>query len=315
MTDANKLAIGIDVGGTFIKAGLVSSRSDVVAKGELPSEAERGPDHMIGRMAELATGLLKQVPLSASLTGIGLGIPGTLSHREGIVYSPPNLPGWRNVPVATKLAERVKLPVTLENDANCAAIAEYAGGAGRGSRHMVLLTLGTGVGGGIILDGKLWRGADECAAEIGHTIVHVGGRRCGCGQLGCLEAYASASSTAARAAEALTVGRSSSLSALKSLTAKDVLVAAKAGDALAREVWNDSCLYLAVACVNLHHLLNPDLIVLAGGMSAAGDDLLGPVREAVSSMGSRMINKPPKICLAKLGNDAGFIGAALGVFE
>lgn len=319
MTDATIFSIGIDVGGTFIKAGLVSPDGAVVAKDESASEADRGPDHMIVRMAAAANRLRTIAPKGATIVGVGLGMPGTLSHRDGIVFMPPNLPGWKNVPVAALLRERTGLSVSLENDANCAAVAEFTCGAGRGRQHLVLLTLGTGVGGGIVLNGKLWRGADECAAEVGHTLVQMNGRRCGCGQLGCLEAYASASSTAMRAEEAIKAGRPSSL--LAELRAKgrlsslDVVNAAGAGDALANEIWTETCRYLAIACLNLHHTVNPELIVLAGGMCAAGERLLSPVMNAVHEFGSRMINKSPTICLAELGNDAGFVGAGLTVFE
>lgn len=319
MTDATTFSIGIDVGGTFIKAGLVSPDGAVVAKDESASEADRGPDHMIVRMAAAANRLRTIAPKGATIAGVGLGMPGTLSHRDGIVFMPPNLPGWKNVPVAALLRERTGLRVSLENDANCAAVAEFTCGAGRGRKHLVLLTLGTGVGGGIVLDGRLWRGADECAAEVGHTIVQVQGRRCGCGQLGCLEAYASASSTAARAEEAMKAGRASSLSNVLQtkgrVSSLDVVNAAGAGDVLANEIWTETCRYLAIACLNLHHTVNPELIVLAGGMCAAGERLLNPVMAAVGELGSRMINKPPMICLAELGNDAGFVGAGLTVFE
>lgn len=316
MPKRSNTAIGIDVGGTFMKAALVTSAGDVLAKESVSTEADGGPDHMIARMAELVR-RMKAVARAKSERpkAVGLGMPGTLSHREGIVYAPPNLPGWKNVPVAKLLSDAVGLSVILDNDANCAALGEYVRGAGRGTRHMVLLTLGTGIGGGMILEGKVWRGADASAGEWGHTIVHIEGRQCSCGQNGCLEAYASASSTAMRAAELIVAGEESVLKQIldrgEQLTAEDVVAAAERGDDVARRVWQETCKYLAVACRNIQHAIDPERIILAGGMSAAGRHLLDGVTESIAQFGSKMIVRAPDIRLAELGNDAGFIGAAL----
>jgi glucokinase len=317
MADNN--AIGIDVGGTNIKAGLVAATGQVLARQSIPTKAENGVEHMIALMAELA-GRLRGSTEAAKHppTAIGLGMPGTLSHLRGIVFAPPNLPGWRNVPVVELLQKATGLRVVLENDANCAAVGEHLCGAGQGARHLVLLTLGTGIGGGLILDGKLWRGADESAGEWGHVIVQIDGRLCNCGQRGCLEAYASASSTAARAVERIRSGQPSSLKATLDsgveVTAETVLMAAGAGDELAQSVWQETCDYLAIACLNIQHSINPQRIVLAGGMSVAGERLLDPVHRAVERIGSKLIASPPDIRLSRLGNDAGIIGAALTVF-
>jgi glucokinase len=179
---------------------------------------------------------------------------------------------------------------------------------------MAMLTLGTGIGGGVVLNGGLWRGRHENAGELGHKIVVPEGRACKCGQRGCLEAYASASTTAKRAEELVAAGRKSSLGDVvargEKLTSKHVCAAARAGDVLAREVWDETCKLLAVACVNLQHTLNLERIILAGGMSAAGDDLLRPVREHFERQMWADIGDRPEIVLAEMGNDAGFVGAA-----
>lgn len=315
-----RAAIGIDVGGTAIKAGLVGSDGLVYEKTSVGTDVDRGVDHVLGRLAELVHHFLS-VAASRKLDtrGVGLGMPGTLSRRRGVVIAPPNLPGWRNVAVVERLSARVGMNVLLDNDANNAALGEYLCGAGRGVGDMVMLTLGTGIGGGIIHHGRLFHGARENAGELGHTIVHFGGRRCACGQLGCLEAYASASSTAARARERLAAGESSilkeTLAVRGEITANDVLVAARRSDALAAEVWQDTCRYLAIGCINVQCAIDPERIVLAGGMSAAGEELRKPVAEAVAQFASPMLGVPPEISLAELGNDAGFIGCAMSILQ
>lgn len=313
-------AIGIDLGGTDIKGGLVSSNGDIVARASTATEADHGPDHVIGRIVDLVRRLTKTAEdRSLPVKGVGLGAPGTLSRERGVVVAPPNLPGWRDVPVVERIEAATAMAVVLDNDANNAAWAEFKCGAGRGTRSMVMLTLGTGIGSGIILDGKLVRGSHESAGELGHTIVEINGRRCKCGQLGCLEAYASAAQTAARATEAVAAGRPSVLRRAfergETIDASMVAEAAAAGDAVATEVWTDTCRYLAAGCINILHTLDPDRIILAGGMSAAGDRLLTRVTEAFDAMASEMLGARPAMRIAELGNDAGFVGAGLSVFE
>lgn len=321
MTDsARNLSIGVDLGGTAIKAGLLDDRGSVLQAMAIPTEANHGVDHVIARLADV----VKQHHVAAQaltrhVQGVGIGVPGTLSRQRGMVISPPNLPGWKNVPIVDRLKAATNLSIWLDNDANNAALGELLCGAGRGVHDMVMLTLGTGVGGGIIAGGKLWRGAFENAGELGHMIIEAGGRRCGCGQLGCLEALASATGTVTTARELLAAGRESALQQIiksgRDLQCEDIVKAADAGDAVAREAWLQTCRYLAMACINIHHILNPQRIVLAGGMSSAGDSLLRPVKQAVAELGSKMLGDPPEIRLAELGNDAGFIGSAMSVFQ
>jgi glucokinase len=307
----SKCAIGIDVGGTAIKAGLVTDSGKVLIRDGLATLTGEGPDAIIPQIAEL----VDRMKQGKAVDAVGVGMPGTLDVSNGIVHAAPNLPGWQEFPLVRTLSTAVGLPVTLENDANCAAIGEHACGAGAGLQHMVLLTLGTGVGGGMILGGRLWRGADGAAGEWGHTIVRIGGRRCNCGQSGCLEAYASASNTALRATEVVRSGRDSILGKVLdehgSLTSQDVERAAQQGDSVAHEIWQETCEILAIACINIQHAVNPECVVLGGGMSAAGSVLLDGVRAAVERMGSRIVGKPPEVRLALLGNEAGFIGASI----
>jgi len=316
MTDitAYDSAIGVDLGGTRIKAGAVDRDGRVVARVTIDTEADGGPDHVIDRIVAVIEELLDTPAVSkAPMVGVGIGAPGALSQSRGVVISPPNLPGWREVAIATKVGTRVKLPILLENDANCAAVGESLAGAGRGIRDLVMFTLGTGVGSGIILEGRLLRGHFESAGELGHTIVQPDGRACLCGQRGCLEAYASAGHIARRVREAMEAGETSSLADTLAergeIDAQDV-AAASEHDVLAGRIWDDACRYLAIACVNAQHAMNPQRVILGGGMSAAGDRLLTPVREHFNRLTWPGVNDRPEIVLASLGDDAGLIGAA-----
>jgi len=307
--------VGVDLGGTNIKAGVVTIRGEVVSSLSIPTEGQGGPDHVIQRMVTAALKAIEAARLTRDrILAVGIGAPGSMSHKRGIILSPPNLPGWSNVPVRDLVAKGTGLPANLENDANAAAYGEYWVGGGRGTRDMVLFTLGTGIGGGVIVDGRLVRGFFDNGAELGHMIVQPGGRLCGCGQHGCVEAYASAHYTAVRAVEAIRNGEPSSLkSRLEAGLAVEtphVVEASKAGDPLARRVWEETCRYLAVACVNMQHFSNPEKILFAGGMIGAGAYLLEPVRKFFLELTWKAAQDYPQIEFATLGNDAGFIGAA-----
>lgn len=321
MTDTSThVAIGIDLGGTDIKSGLVAEDGTIVNSEMIPTVASRGVDHVIERMVGLIN-MHRECAESRSfhLRAVGVGAPGTLSHCRGVVIAPPNLPGWRNVPIVDRIETATGLRVVLENDANNAALAEFLCGAGRGCRSLVMLTLGTGIGSGIILDGHLFRGSNELAGELGHSIVQLDGRPCNCGQRGCLEAYASAAATAARARERIDAGEVSSLSRIveqgQQIDAARVAEAARAGDDLARRLWLETGRYLAVGCINIMRAFDPERIILSGGMSHAGDYLLQTVVTAFDEMSSDMLGDQPDIRIAELGNDAGLVGAALGVLR
>lgn len=313
-------SIGIDLGGTNIKGGICDRGGRLTHKDALRTEADRGFEHVLGRMGELVDRLLRQSGKSREeIAGVGVGAPGPMSHSKGLIYGAPNLPGFVNQPLRDLLAERIAMRVVLENDANAAAFGEYAAGAGRDVRNMVMLTLGTGVGGGVVLDGHVWRGSFDNAGEVGHMIIVPDGRPCPCGQRGCLERYASANAVAERLREAVETGADSKLKPLvtagEEFDARDVEVAMGAGDALARRIWEETCYYLALCAVNLRHLLNPEMIVLAGGLIRAGRLLLDPVREKFANLSWHIAPDAPTIALATLGTDAGTIGAAALVWE
>jgi glucokinase len=246
---------------------------------------------------------------------VGIGSPGPLDLDAGVVIGMPNIPGFQNVPLRDRLAERVGMRAVLENDANAAAVGEYMVGSGRGTSLMVLLTLGTGVGSGIIIDGRLLHGSHGIGGEVGHMIVDPGGEECGCGQRGCLERYASATYLARHARRLIErEGRPSRLAEVLrekgDIDARDVCDARRAGDALAGEVWDRAVRFLAIACVSLCRVLDPDRIVLGGGMAKAGDDLLGPLRAHFRREHWNLAPPRTELALASLGNDAGVIGAA-----
>lgn len=316
---SRRFTVGLDLGGTNIKAGLLDEAGRLVHRKAIPTEGERGYAHVVSRLAAVVGDLLAEAHVNrAEVIGVGLGSPGPMSPEDGIVHGAPNLPGWVNVPVQRDLSSATGLPVMLDNDANLYALGEFTAGAGRASRDMVLLTLGTGIGGGIILNGQLFRGRHGNAGEVGHMLVVPDGRACPCGQRGCLERYASATAVAERFADAVRAGEPSLLAerihAGVGVSSREIAAAAGT-DALAGRIWDEACRFLAVACVNLQHVLNVEQIVLGGGMIGAGELLLRPVREHFERLTWRVAKDAPRIELARLGDDAGIIGAAAAARE
>jgi len=315
--------IGIDLGGTNIKAGLLDEHADIASKFSIPTEVEQGTDRVIDTIVTAIGRAVDEAGVDrAAVLGIGIGSPGPLSHQKGLIINPGNLPCLQNVPLRAIISERTGIKTTIENDANAAAWGEFWAGAGRGVKDLVMFTLGTGVGGGVITDGRLLRGFYENGAELGHIIVQPGGRKCSCGQCGCVEAYSSAYYLARRAEELIADGRQSVLKsrveAGEVLVAEHIVEAAKAGDELAEQVWDDACRYLATAVVVMQHVANPERVVLAGGMIAAGEFLLKPVRGYFRNFRKltwMLMEDFPDILFATLGNDAGLIGAAGRAWE
>ncbi len=310
-----KYYIGVDLGGTNIKAGMVTDRGKVIVKTSLPTEADKGPDYILDRICEAVENVRRRSGLHKEhIGGVGVGSPGTLDIKSGVVLYPPNLPGWRNVAVIEYVTNKTGLRAVLENDANAAAYGEYWAGAAKGAQSMVMFTLGTGIGGGIIVDGKLIHGNTDCAAELGHIIIEVNGRKCPCGNYGCLERYASANALATRFAEAVAEGAESSLAAKvkagENVTSKMVYEAALEGDELSNRLFWETGTYLGIGIVNLLHTINPARVVLAGGLIGAGDLLMRPVRETVEKRALPDAQRNCVICFATLGEDAGLIGAA-----
>jgi glucokinase len=311
---SNRYYVGLDVGGTTMKAGVVDDAGRPLSAVSLPTEAQRGQEFGLARMCETIRAAARQAGLDmGEVAAIGVVTPGTMDIPAGIILDPPNLRPWQNVPVRRHVEQVFGLPTAFQNDANAAALGEFWAGAGRGVHSMVLFTLGTGVGGGIVLGGQILTGQHSHGAELGHMKIEMTNpRQCGCGRWGCLEAYASATAVVKRAAEALQRNRGqSSLHRLaEALTARDVFEAAAAGDTLAQGLVKETAFYLAVGTVNTMHTLDPDMVVFGGGMTAAGEDFLERIRFHVRELAFPVCAERTQVCYAKLGSDAGFIGAA-----
>lgn len=308
--------LGIDLGGTNIKIGCFDADLKLIGKISVPSGAEMEPKSVVEEFHSASSELLKQHELSlADVSAIGIGSPGLINTTKGIVEAAPNLPLFKNVPFKDMVAKRFGKPTVLENDADAACWAEYVLGAARGVDHMIMLTLGTGIGGGIVSDGNLIHGPTGGAAELGHVIIYPAGRLCPCGQNGCVEAYASATSTAARATEAVQKGGRSSLTTVleeqKKITCKDVFEHAGNGDSLANEIVDGTAKALALLCVQMVNTTEPHSIVFAGGMIAAGDTLLDRIRHFYREYIGPLSKKGNlQLCFALLGEDAGITGAS-----
>lgn len=310
--------VGIDLGGTNIVVGCVSEDGTKV-RGLVsePTHADLGPDSVVQRMVETAKrsmGRLAAEEPGAKVIGVGIGAPGPLDFHRGVVLLAPNL-GWKDMPLRDRIAKALGLPAALDNDANCAALGEWWQGAARGTEHALTVTIGTGIGGGVILHGKIYHGASDCAGELGHTTIDMDGRRCACGNYGCLEAYASGPAIALRAAEALQSGYESSLRArvggeLSKLTAQTVYDAAAEGDELALEVVRDTASYLGAGIANFLNIFNPQVVVVCGGVTAAGERLFGPMQREVARRAFKPAVEACRIVPGMLSGTAGVIGAA-----
>jgi glucokinase len=308
--------LALDIGGTKLAAGVVSADGRVHSFVERPSLAGRGPDDMLERLFTLGREALEVAGVGADeIMAVGIGCGGPLDVVRGLVQGPPNLPGWDDVPIVGQAEKAYGVPARLENDAVAAALGEYQHGAGRGTQSMVYLTISTGVGGGVILDGRLMRGRSGNGGEIGHMIVVHDGRPCPCGSRGCLEAYCSGTSIAARARELLDGGAESVLSSLVNLTAADVSYAAADGDPFAAALWDDTTDILGTGVASLSNLFEADVIVLGGGVTRSGDRLLLPVRKRVAELAFTFAGEPSRVVLSELGEQVGVVGAATAAFE
>jgi glucokinase len=305
------IIIGVDLGGTNIKAGAITREGNVLYRCHRPTEGEGGPEKVCDNMAEAVRECRQNLPDGGQPIGMGVGTPGPLDLARGLVVDAPNLPGWENIPVRQMMEERTGLECELENDANAAALGEQWVGAGHGGSSLVLLTLGTGIGGGIVLDGKVWHGFGDCAGEIGHMSIDPEGPRCNCGNWGCVEAHASATAMVRRMRETIEDGTGSSLAdKLDEMTAKDIYEAAVDGDSAASENIHMTGFYLGVAVSNIMHILNPEVVVFSGGVTAAGNMLLRPIRQTARERTMEACRRDVKIRFGELGGDAGVIGAA-----
>ena len=312
----SEVIIGVDLGGTNVKAAVVTREKQLLAKDSRPTRADEGPNAVMDVMQETVEDLLKTTGLSKeNVLAAGFGAPGPMNWQTGVVFSPPNLPGWQDVPLGDDMEMRLGVPCYVDNDANVACYGEFWMGAGKGTESMAVLTLGTGVGGGVVTFGKLLRGIDGTAAELGHLKVQRDGRQCGCGAKGCLEAYASVSGLARTAIEALESGRESALTTLcngdlNSIDGKMIFDAARDGDEVAQWVFEETATWLGLGISSIISYQNPEKVVLCGGMIAAGDMLFEPVRRVAKANSFEVPGNRCEIVPAALGNDAGVLGSA-----
>ncbi|CAN5672051.1 glucokinase [soil metagenome] len=320
MSAEKRWIAGVDLGGTNIAVGLLPVEGgDVLGLRIMPTESHRGPKFVVDRIVSMLKGVIQEVLEATgatrdSIAGVGIGSPGPLNRSAGVVINTPNL-GWRNFPLRDLISNAVGLPATLDNDANCATYGEWWLGAGRNVDTLVGLTVGTGIGGGIVLNGRIYHGISDVAGEIGHMTIDSTGRKCKCGNYGCLEAYSSGPAIALRAVEGIEAGAETLLiemvdNRLEQITAATVYEAAVEGDPYATEVMKDTAKFLGAGVANIINILNPEMVVIAGGVTRAGDHLFQPLRAEVRRRAFRSAQECCDIVSAELPGTAGVVGAA-----
>ena len=310
-----KYKIGVDVGGTNVKVALVDKTGSIVYSDTVPTRAEMGYEYTISNIIKAIQDLLKESKVAKeAIEGIGFGFPGQIDCDNGIVRLATNIPGWVNIPIADIVSKEFGIPVKVDNDVRCAALAELNYGAGKGANNMICITVGTGIGSGLIVNGKLVRGASNAAGELGHIKLQMeGGPICGCGDTGCLEAFASGPAIVAMAEEYIKGGKSTKYRELANpdITPYIVSEAAKQGDVVAKKIFEIIGNYIGIGLASVVNLLNPEKVVIGGGVADAGDLLFIPIKEALKKRAMPIQKAAVEIVHAELGNTAGVIGASL----
>ena len=315
-----KKVLAFDLGGTKIAFGVVAENGEVLGSDKIETLAKQGPEQAIQRVNLAAQSLLQKLNIKPQeLIGIGIASPGPLDISKGCVDGSPNLPGWSGYSIEQGLSSFFNLPARIDNDANAAALGEYKFGAGKNKKNMVYITVSTGIGGGVIVDGRLMRGANGNAAELGHLTLNINGPACPCGANGCFEMYASGTAIARRTREAIQAGaRSQILSlagSLEKITTHHILAALQKEDELAKKIWNETTEYLGRGLAVVINTFNPELIVVGGGVTAAGELLFTPVREKALRYAFPRLAAVCSIVPAGLGSNVGVVGAAACAFE
>ncbi|NIN13453.1 MAG: ROK family protein [Gemmatimonadales bacterium] len=314
-----RLIVGVDIGGTKVVVGTVpEDGSTVFGLQQVPTRVADGADAVVGQVTRLVANSLEATKTTLGVKqldviGVGIGAPGPMDIARGMVLMSPNL-GWRDFPLRDRVSEEVGLPAALDNDANCAVFGEWWMGAARGAHTVIGLTIGTGIGGGFVLGGDIYHGASDIAGEFGHMSIDSTGRRCKCGNYGCLEAYASGTAIASRAIEGIEAGAETRLPAyvgdhLEAITAQVVYEAARDGDDYALEVIKDTAHFLGAGVANLVNIFNPEIVVILGGVTAAGDRLFAPLRAEVTRRAFRPAVQSCRIVPGELPGTAGVFGA------
>jgi len=310
-----KFRIGVDVGGTNIKIALVDAQGTISYSNTLPTRAEMGYEYTIANMKQAISDLMKETKTNKdNIEGIGFGFPGQIDYKNGIVRLAPNIPGWVEVPIAEMVEKEFHIPTRVDNDVRCATLGELNFGAGRDCDNLVCITVGTGIGSGLVVNGKLVRGASNAAGELGHIKLQMdGGPLCGCGDYGCLEAFASGPSIVAMAEEYIKGGKSTKYRELANpdITPYIVSEAAKQGDVVAQRIFAIVGEYIGIGLASVVNLLNPEKIIIGGGVADAGDILFKPIIETLQKRAMKVSASAVEIVPAQLGNTAGVIGASM----
>lgn len=309
--------LAVDLGGTNLRVAAISPGGEMLLRESAPTRAEEGHDSVIARMAELCQAVAEKAGLAGDAP-IGVASPGPLNPRTGVVIFTPNLPGWRDVPLGPMLSERTGRPVRVSNDGNCAALGEARFGAAAGLSDVVYIGLGTGVGGGLILDGKLYEGGFGMGVELGHVVVATDGPRCTCGSIGCLESFVAGWAVSREAQLVCTTvdgDRIRSFADGKKVDARAVTLAAKEGDPAAIEILGRAGRALGAAMGAFINIFNPEAIVIGGGLSVSGDAILAPAKAAMASYSFQGLRVQASIRLATLGDDNGLYGAGALALE
>lgn len=310
-----KYYVGIDLGGTNIVAGIVDENYNIIAKASTKTNCPRPEKEIADDMAKMALKAVANANLTVDqIEWIGIGTPGIANSSTGIIERASNL-GFKNTPMVKYIQETINKPVFIENDANAAAYGEYVAGAARGAKNAVCITLGTGVGAGIVIDGKIYAGSNFAGAEVGHTVIEVDGAQCSCGRRGCFEAYSSATGLIRMTNEAIAEHPDCIMAKMAEekgkVTARTSFDSMRAGDKYAKAVVNKYIKYLAAGITNTINIFQPDVLCIGGGVCNEGDPLLLPVKALVNEEDfARNSEKKTEIVIAELGNDAGIIGAA-----
>ena len=309
-----KYVVGVDLGGTKIYTALVKLDGSIVKEVTVPTEANKGEDVVLNKILKTIDEVIDGIDIN-DIQSIGIGSPGPLDVENGLIVYTPNLP-FKNFNIVKPIVDKYNLKTYLDNDANVATLGEYMFGAGKGSKNMVFITVSTGIGGGAIINGSLFRGSTSNALEIGHATVMKGGPRCGCGNTGCSEAVASGTAIMKRAKEAVLSKVETSLKNYEDVTTKEVFIEAKNGDKVAQDILDEALSYLGITVTNMANIFDPDKIIIGGGVSEAGPIVFDKIEAEMSRRCLRTIYNHCKVEKALLGGKAGVLGAAaLAILE
>lgn len=310
--------IGIDVGGTNVKIALVDDNGKIIYSNSVPTYAKMGYEYTVNNIKQAIKDLMKETNTTPSdIEGIGFDFPGQVDCKTGVVKLAPNIPGWVNVPIAQMIEDEFHIPTRIDNDVRCAALGELKFGAGRGCENFICITVGTGIGSGIVINGKVVRGATNAAGELGHIKLQMnGGPICGCGDTGCLEAFASGPAIVAMAQEYIKGGKSTKFREMAAveggeITPYMVAKAAEEGDPVAKRIFEIVGEYIGIGLTSVINLLNPERVIIGGGVAESGELLLGPIRKTIKARAMVVAGNAVEIVPAQLGNSAGVIGASM----